>query len=77
MLKRLIKKIRSFKDPDVDAQIQEIVGGLDWFLGIQTSDPSTTNWTSDDFYLWINIATDTAKVIKFWDGDEVKTISTA
>uniref|UniRef100_A0A6M3KYL7 Uncharacterized protein n=1 Tax=viral metagenome TaxID=1070528 RepID=A0A6M3KYL7_9ZZZZ len=77
MLDRVIKKLRSFKDPDLNAQIQEIITGLDWFLGIRATDPDTTTWGTGDFFLWINNGTDTAKVIKYWDGDEVKTISTA
>ena len=76
MLDRMIKKLRLFRDPDVDIQVQEIVSGLDWFLGIRATDPDTTNWGTGDFYLWINDATDTAKVIKYWDGDAVKTLAT-
>lgn len=77
MLTRQINKVRTpFKDPDVDAQVNELVIGLDCWLGIQDSDPSTADWGSTDFFIWVNNATPTAKVIKFWDGDEVKTVAT-
>ena len=77
MLKRTILKLGIFQDAKVDEQIQEIITGLDCWLGIRDSDPDTGDWGSNDFYIWVNNATDTAKVIKFWDGDEVKTVATA
>ena len=70
-----IKKLRSFPDRDLDAQFREIVSGLDWFLGIQDTDPDTTTWGANDFFLWVNNATPAAKVIKFWNGAAVRTIS--
>jgi len=76
MLQRAPRKLRSFRDPDVDAQIRELVTALDWFLGIQGSDPGTGNWGTTSFALWVNNATVAAKVLKFWDGDEVKFIQT-
>ena len=75
----LIKKLFLFQDKNLDRQIDNIVGSLNQFpfLGILSTDPDTTSWTVKDLSWWINNSTDTACVIKFWDGDEIKTISTA
>lgn len=76
MLKRTIQKIRAFRDSALDRQIQELITGLDWFLGIQDADPDTSNWGTGDFFLWVNNAVPGTKVIKYWNGAAVKTIAT-
>ena len=75
MLKRAIRKIRSFRDPDLDEQIKQIVSGFDWFLGIQASDPDTSGWGTSDFYMWVNNATPAQKVLKYCDGDQIRTVN--
>ena len=74
MLRGSIKKLRQFKDPDVNAQVRQIVSGLDCWLGIQATDPGTASWGTGDFFVWVNNANPAAKVIKYWNGAAVITI---
>ena len=74
MLKRAILKLTQFSDENLDKQVREIVAGLDFWLGIRDTDPSTTNWGTGDFYMWVNNADSSNKVLKIWDGDAIRTI---
>ena len=74
MLKHAILKLTKFNDSNLDDQIRQIIAGLDCWLGIRDSDPATTNWGTGDFYIWVNNADSSNKVIKMWDGDAVRTI---
>ena len=75
----LVRKLPGVLDKNVVAQFDNIISAARKFpfLGILDSDPDTTGWGVKDLCFWINNSTNTACVIKFWDGDEVKTISTA
>lgn len=74
----LIQKLFSFKDKNLDRQIDNLTQGLTQFpfLGVLSTDPTTTSWGVADICWWINNATDTQCLVKFWDGDETQTLNT-
>jgi len=75
----IVKKTAPFQDRNLDTQIDNLVETLSLFsfLGIVTSDPTTTGWGAKDICWWINAGTATAVTIKYWNGSAVKTISVA
>jgi len=70
----IVKKTAPFQDRNLDTQIDNLVEGLTSFpfLGVLTSDPTTTGWGAKDICWWINCGTPTAIIIKHWDGSAIQ-----
>ena len=75
----IIQRLHNFKDRNLDAQIGNIIGAarLFPFLGVLAADPTTTGWADKDICWWVNKADPDTILIKYWDGDGVKTITAA
>jgi len=73
----IVKKTASFQDRNLDTQIDNLVEGLTSFpfLGILTSDPTTTGWGAKNICWWIYCGTPTAIVIRYWDGGRIQNFS--
>jgi len=73
----IVKKTAPFQDRNLDAQIDNLVETLSLFpfLGVLTSDPTTTGWGTKDICWWINCGTPTEISVKYWDGSTIQKVS--
>lgn len=75
----LIPYHRARGESEIQEQLWKVVDSLNRFsfLGVLSSDPTTTGWGAEDLCWWVNIATPTTAVIKFWNGAAVRTVTTS
>ncbi len=73
----IIQSLFTFRDQNLNVQMDNIIGAVRLFpfLGVLATDPTTTGWGVGDICFWVNNGTNTACVIKYWDGDGVKTVT--
>lgn len=75
----LITKTSRIRDQEIARQFDNIVNALNQFpfIGMFSTDPTTTGWGEGDVCWWVNTSTATAITIKFWNGAAVRTITSA
>jgi len=79
MFRGISKKFHQISNKKINDQIDNMLkaAGMFPFLGVLSTDPTTTGWGVDDICWWVNNSTDTAVVIKYWNGAAVKSVTVA
>jgi len=74
---QLIKKTSRIQDAEIERQFDNIIDAMTLFpfIGMFSTDPTTTGWGIANICWWVNTGTSTAIRIKYWNGAAVKTVS--
>lgn len=75
----LVPYFRARGERELEEHVHKITRALNEFpfLGFLSVDPDTTGWGAQDLCIWVNNATPTAVVIKFWNGAAIRTITSS